>query len=73
MLTVKTQSKNKVYKVYAENESVAINQFINMCNNYKSGSNIDNQMHWQEQQDAILDKNYTIFEMEDFCGVREIV
>ena len=70
LLTVKTLDKNKLYKVYAPNEKVAINKFINMCEKYQDSNNLDNREHWKQQSKAINDKNYSILKIEDFCGVR---
>ena len=73
LLTVKAKSKNKLYKVYAPNEGIAINQFIDMCRRYQRSKNTDNKEHWEQQGKAIVNNNYSIIKIEDFCGVREII
>ena len=72
LLTVKTIDKNKLYKVYAPNKKVAINKFINMCVMYQDSKNPDNREHWEQQNKAISDNNYSILKIEDFCGVRSV-
>ena len=72
-MTVKATPKNKVYKVYAPNETIAINVFTSMCDRYKLSKNDGNKEHWQQQKDAIIDNDFTMIYMEDFCGVREVI
>ena len=72
LLTVNTLDKNKLYKVYAPNEKVAINKFISMCEKYQDSNNLDNREHWKQQVKAINDNSYTVMKIEDFCGVRSV-
>lgn len=73
LLTVKTKGKNKLYKVYAPNEGIAINQFVDICRRYQRSQNIKNKEHWEQQSKAIADNNFSITLIEDFYGVREII
>lgn len=73
LLTVKTLGENKLYKVYAPNEKIALNKFMNMCSKYQDSRNFDNKEHWKRQSEAIISKSYSILRIDDFCGVREII
>lgn len=72
LLTVKTIDKNKLYKVYAPNEKVAINKFLSMCEVYKDSNNPYNGEYWEQQIKAINNKDYSILKIEDFCGIRSV-
>ena len=72
LLTVRTVDKNKLYKVYAPNEKVAINKFLSMCEKYQDSNNPDNREHWKRQSEAITNNSFSILKIEDFCGVRSV-
>lgn len=71
-MTVKAKPKNKVYKIYAPNETIAINIFTSMCDKYKNSDNINNKEHWERLRNEIRNGNFVLTHIEDFCGVREV-
>jgi len=73
ILIIQLPNQYKIYRVYAPNEKIALQRYINMCTKFMSTDNNEHRQYWQTLKDAALNKDYIIYQSNDFLGVREIL
>lgn len=62
-----------VFRLYHQNERLALQRFINGCKTYVQTSNESYKEYWQSIITAIEDKKYTITKVDDFLGFRRVI
>lgn len=65
-------NNGEIFRVYAPNEKIAINTFVNACRTYTDTDNKHYQEHWNNLIKLINHKQYKIIKSEDFMGIRKI-
>lgn len=63
---------NEAFRVYHQNERLAISKFKNVCFKYMKTNNLNYQKYWNDIFNAISNGNYTIIKNTDFVGIRKI-
>lgn len=61
-----------VFRLYHQNEKLAISTFLNACGKYSDTSNKEYKDRWEQLGNEIRNDNYTPTHIEDFYGVREV-
>lgn len=64
---------DEVFKVYHQNEKLAMNRFRSGCTVYMKTSNENYRKYWQNMIDLIDRGEYEITELNDFLGFRKVV
>lgn len=62
----------EVFRLYHQNENLAISRFIAGCKSYIKTSNEDYKKYWQDMIDTASKGEYKIMINNDFLGVRKI-